>query len=250
MQVTYYKHFSYALDRDMEFKVYGHSGKVLVIFPAQNGRFFDYENFGMVDSLSRYIESGQIQLFTVDSVDEESWSLEGQDYDRRIRRQEAYYHYICDEFYPYMKKLHYETTGQDDEVFTSGCSMGATHALNFFLRRPDLFNGVIALSGVYHASYFFPNYVHPIIYQNSITDYLPNMPKDHPYLDLYRRSKIVVCVGQGTWEDESIADTLIVQKAFNDLGVEAWCDFWGYDVNHDWPWWRTQIAYFINFFLE
>ena len=27
------------------------------------------------------------------------------------------------------------------------------------------------------------------------------------YLDLYRQSKIIVCVGQGAWEDEAVEDT-------------------------------------------
>ena len=32
---------------------------------------------------------------------------------------------------------------------TNGCSMGAYHALNFFLKHPDVFQGMIALSGLY-----------------------------------------------------------------------------------------------------
>jgi esterase/lipase superfamily enzyme len=28
--------------------------------------------------------------------------------------------------------------------------------------------------------------------------------------------------------------------------VPAWFDYWGYDVNHDWPWWRRQLPYFLG----
>lgn len=28
--------------------------------------------------------------------------------------------------------------------------------------------------------------------------------------------------------------------------IPAWIDFWGYDVNHDWDWWRVQFPYFVK----
>ena len=30
------------------------------------------------------------------------------------------------------------------------------------------------------------------------------------------------------------------------LGIPAWVDLWGPDVNHDWPWWRRQMPYFLE----
>ena len=50
MNVEYYKELSHELNRDMEFKVYGHTGIPCLVFPAQNGRFYDFENFGMIDA--------------------------------------------------------------------------------------------------------------------------------------------------------------------------------------------------------
>ena len=49
MKVEYYKEYSNCLNRDMEYKVYGHAGIPLLVFPAQDGRFFDFENFGMIN---------------------------------------------------------------------------------------------------------------------------------------------------------------------------------------------------------
>ena len=51
MKVEYYKEYSHNLGRDMEFKVYGHSGRPFLVFPCQDGRFFDYENMGMIDAV-------------------------------------------------------------------------------------------------------------------------------------------------------------------------------------------------------
>ncbi len=32
----------------------------------------------------------------------------------------------------------------------------------------------------------------------------------------------------------------LLQGAFEEKGIQAWVDFWGHDVNHDWPWWRRH----------
>ena len=29
-------------------------------------------------------------------------------------------------------------------------------------------------------------------------------------------------------------------------GIPNWIDFWGGDVNHDWPWWRRMLPYFLD----
>ena len=81
------------------------------------------------------------------------------------------------------------------------CSLGATHAANLYFRRPDLFNGLLALSGIYDASYGFGSYMDDPVYMNSPVHYLPNLPSDHPYMELYRRRKAILCVGQGAWEE-------------------------------------------------
>ena len=51
VNIKYYKEYSHHLNRDMEFKVYGHSGQPILIFPCQDGRFYDFENFNMVYSI-------------------------------------------------------------------------------------------------------------------------------------------------------------------------------------------------------
>ena len=39
-------------------------------------------------------------------------------------------------------------------------------------------------------------------------------------------------------------------RIFREKGIEAWCDFWGPDVNHDWPWWFRQMRYFLPFMIN
>ena len=69
MHVRYYKEYSQHLQRDMEFKVYGHAGLPMIVFPCQDGKFYDFEDRGMVNTVADRLENGQLQLFCVGCVD-------------------------------------------------------------------------------------------------------------------------------------------------------------------------------------
>ena len=168
MNVEYYKELSHELNRDMEFKVYGHTGIPCLVFPAQNGRFYDFENFGMIDAAHEYVDAGRIQFFCCDSIDNETWSNVDGNPRERMEQHERYYHYIIDELILRIQEIStYANSGKEPhDMMTCGCSLGAFHALNFFLRRPDLFNRVLAMSGLYHADYFFHDYHDELTYRN------------------------------------------------------------------------------------
>ncbi|MCI9049677.1 MAG: esterase family protein [Coprobacillus sp.] len=248
MKVEWFKEYSQCLNRDMEFNVYGHAGEPILVFPSQNGRYFDFANNGMVATIEHLIDDGKVQLFCCDSIDQESWSDEGGDNSHRTYMMEQWYYYIVNELVPRIFEIN--SLGNNGSyasgIFTTGCSMGATHAANFMFRRPDIFKGCIALSGYYDSDLFFSDYHDDILYRNSPIQYINGMSYDHPYVDLYRQCKIVLCTGQGAWEDDMIVSTSRMKELLDYKDVPAWIDFWGYDVNHDWPWWRVQFPYFVE----
>lgn len=240
MKVEYHKWYSQNLNRDMEYKTYGEEGHAIIAVPSQDGRFFDWENYQMVDTLSPWIESGKIRLICIDTIDWETWSNRGGDGRWRIEQHERWFHYVVDELLPNVRHW-------DDETFLiTGCSMGAFHAATFFFRRPDLFDTLIAMSGLYTADYGFPWYHDDLTYANSPQDFIPQMNGDHPWLEWYRRRCIIFCIGQGRWEEETLASTREMDRILKEKGVPAWFDYWGYDVDHDWPSWRNQLAYFMQ----
>jgi len=87
------------------------------------------------------------------------------------------------------------------------------------------------------------------LYMNSPERYLPNMAADHPYIDIYNQKDIIICIGQGAWED-GLGSQFFLQSVFEKKGINAWFDYWGFDVNHDWPWWKKQMRYFLPVLLE
>ena len=249
MHTHYEKWYSPALGRDMEIKVYGRGGKPVLFIPCQDGRFFDFENFGMADAWSPFLESGRATVFSVDTIDTETWSNTGGDPYWRIRRHEAWIRYLTDEVVPYIRSFCRGYGWQvDPGVLVFGCSLGAMHAANLYFRFPQLFDELLALSGVYSSDYGFGGYMDDIVYLNSPVHYLANMPVDHPYLALYREHRAIICVGQGPWE---LTDhTRALHRVLVEKGIPAWVDYWGWDVSHDWPWWFKQVGHFVPDLLK
>lgn len=242
MKTEYFKEYSPALGRDMEFMVYGHAGRPVLYIPCQDGRFHDFGDFHMADTLAPWIDSGQIIVFSVDTIDKETWSDKNGDPYWRARRHEQWMSYLFYEMAPRML----DRTRQDG-ILAFGCSLGATHAANLYLRRPDLFNGCLALSGIYTADYGFGGYMDEVVYQNSPVHYMANLPRDHSYIDIFNRQRAAICVGLGPWE---IPDsTRRLADIFYHKGIRTWVDFWGYDCAHDWPWWYKQTVYFLPWLL-
>lgn len=248
MEVQYFKQYSPAIGRDMECKVYGHAGRPVLFIPCQDGKYVDFENFHMTDYFRPWIDAGKVMVFSIDTIDLETYSATGDPY-WRIRRHEDWVRYITDEMVPFMRAMVNERNGWDGYpgVLIFGCSLGATHAANLYLRRPDLFDSCLALSGIYSTSYGFGDYMDEVVYANSPIDYMQNFPTDHPYMDLYRQHKAVICCGQGAWEQPDT--TLRLKHILESKGIPVWVDVWGYDVNHDWPWWYKQVEYFLPHLL-
>ena len=134
------------------------------------------------------------------------------------------------------------------ESWCLGAVWGATHGANLYFRRPDLFDRLLALSGLYSTEYGFGSYMDEVVYRNSPIRYLGDMTEDHPFIQLYNLKKAVICVGQGPWElPESTRQLDRILKAKK---IDAWVDYWGYDCSHDWYWWYKQVEYFLPYLLN
>ena len=249
MEIQYFNEYSPALDREMALKVWGHGGRPVLFIPCQNGHCYDFENFGMLDVWRPWIEAGQVTVFAVDTIDQETWSDKGGDPGHRSWMHERWMSFLCDEIAPYIQDMTRRNNGWGGNpgIIAFGCSLGATHAVNLFFRRPDLFDGLLALSGIYTASYGWDDYSAERVYLNSPVDYLAGMPKDHPYISQYNDHRGIIVVGQGPWE---VPDTTFrLRDICQEKGIGVWFDIWGYDVRHDWDWWFEQVRYHVPHLL-
>lgn len=143
MQTEYYREYSPSLGRDMEIKRYGHAGRPVLFIPCQDGRFYDFENFHMTDAWAPWIDSGRAMVFSIDTIDRETWSDKGGDPHWRIRRHEQWMDFITREAVPFIRGEANRLNGWEGYpgIIAFGCSLGALHAANLFFRFPDLFDG-------------------------------------------------------------------------------------------------------------
>lgn len=249
MHTQYFNFYSHALGHNMECKIYGHAGRPILFIPCQDGHYYDFENFKMADVFAPWIESGQVMVCSINTIDEETWSNKNGDCRWRIERHEQWIRYITDEVVPFLRHAANEMNGWNGEpgIMVFGASLGATHAANLYFRRPDLFDRLLALSGIYTSEYGFGDYMDDLVYQNSPVHYMANLPGDHPYVAQYNSQKSVICVGQGAWElPES---TRQLHYSLQSKGINTWVDYWGYDCRHDWDWWYKQVVYFLPYLL-
>jgi esterase/lipase superfamily enzyme len=249
MQTNYHNEYSHHLGRQIEYKVYGHKGKPVLVFPTSKGRFYQYEDFGMIHALSGFINDGTIQLWAADGIDWETFFADDSnswDQIARIKRHEQYFNYIKEELIPaILQKSKENNGGQEQQLLLTGCSMGAYHSANFYFRYPQSVDALIALSGLYSTDYFFGQYKPTEIYLNSPLDYLKG-PQPTQYMEKFKTSKLFFCCGQGAYESPMIDETYALKSLLEAKGIPAQVDFWGTDSKHDWDWWQKQIVYFME----
>ncbi|MBQ6562782.1 MAG: esterase family protein [Clostridia bacterium] len=249
MQTQYWNEYSPALGRNMEVKRYGHAGRPVLFIPCQNGRFFDFENFHMTDVWAPFIERGDCVVYSTDVIDQETWSDTEGDPQWRIARHEQWMRFLTDELALFIREDVNQLNGWTGfpGIIAFGCSLGALHAANLFFRRPDLFDGLLALSGIYTASYGFGSFSNHDVYLNSPVDFLAGMPNDHPYIQQYNRTRGIIVVGTGPWEMPE--STYRLKELSEEKGLGLWVDIWGSDSAHDWDWWFKQVNYHVPHLL-
>jgi esterase/lipase superfamily enzyme len=231
------------LGQALELKVYGTGGRPMLVFPTVKGRFVDYENFGMVAACQGLLDAGKLTIFAVDGVDAQSWASESaHPYDRALRHNQ-YDACVAREVVPLIRARCRASEPRD--LIVTGCSFGAYHAAHFLFRHPDLCNAVIALSGIYSLNYFLGDYCDREVYFNDPLRYLPNLT-DRWYLDRLKESRIILCCGQGAWEEYCLQQSRALAATLQAKGIPHMLDLWGHDVYHDWPWWQKQIVYFLG----
>jgi esterase/lipase superfamily enzyme len=230
-----------SLARHMEIVTYGHYGFPLLLFPTAAADFLEYERFQLIDAIAEYINAGKVKVFSINSINRESW-LNPRMHPRDMGiRQAQYNDYICNEVVPYIWSNCQGRIG----IVTSGASLGAFHSANQLFRRPDLFDGMIAMSGSFDIrGYIKSNYYDDNLYFNNPVDYVPALSDDFFLPLLQKKQHIHIVTGQGDYENPEASRRLSGILAAK--GVPHTLDLWGFDMPHDWPTWRKMLRYYIS----
>jgi len=221
---------------------FGHYGRPVLVFPAQNGNRYEWEERGMVAAVADLLDAGRVKLYCVDSWDAAIWHDEWLPLEERARRHAAYEDWLLGHVVPVI----HADCAAFQEIVTTGVSFGAFHAANLTLRRGDLFPLAICLSGIYDVSAIGWGERGDAVYFNNPADYVAGLGGEH--LDWLRsRVSLLLVVGRGMWEDStgSLEQTHRFGALLDGKGIRHELDVWGEDTPHDWPSWRAQIAHHL-----
>lgn len=232
--------FSPSLNKDMPIASYGDYGFALLLVPTAAADYLEYERFQLMDHLAPFINSGKVKVFSIDSINNESWLNNEMDAKHKSMRQQAWNSYVFNEVIPFIKN----STSDETPIITCGASFGALHSMNLFLKRPDLINGVIAMSGVYDLSEYTKGYFDDDAYFNSPWHYMQNLA-DHDLLEQIRQSKhIHILSGSGNYEDPAASGRFA--KVLYDKGIWYELDIWSEEWPHDWNTWRAMLPQYLE----
>ncbi len=232
--------YSPALQKDMPIVSYGDYGFALLLVPTAAADYLEYERFQMMEILAPYIDTGKLRVFSINSINNESWLNNEMAGAHKAIRHNQFNEYVYNEVVPFIKNA----TSAETPIITCGASFGALHSMNLFLKRPDLINGVIAMSGVYDLTEYSKEYFDEQVYFNSPMHYIPNL-SDHAMLEEIRKSQhIHILSGSGDYEDPDASRAFAA--VLYGKGITYELDIWGEEWKHDWPTWRAMLPVYLE----
>lgn len=232
--------YSERLNKHMEIASYGHYGFALLLIPTAAADYLEYERFMLIKAIEKYINDGKVKVFSVNSINTESWMNKQMYPPHKGIRHNQFNEYIYNEVIPYIKTH----TSPDTPIITCGASFGALHSMNLFLKRPDLINGVMAMSGCYNLAEYTNGFFNDDVYFNSPEHYIPNLEDDFYLSRIRNAQKILISTGSGAWEDPDASRRF--SAILNSKGIAHELDVWGYDMPHDWDTWRKMLPYYLE----
>jgi esterase/lipase superfamily enzyme len=225
----------------MELLLFGHAGARVIVFPTRQGRFYDYEDWRLVDSVRDSIEAGALQMFCVDSVDSESLYCEHAPPPRRIERHRQYENYILQEVVPFTA-----SRNPSPDLVAHGCSIGAYHAMNIALRHPGCFRKVVALSGRYDLTRpvgpfrdLFGSYYDQDIYFHTPNHFLPGLA-DPATLDQLRKLEITIAIGE---EDPFRESACELSRILHEKAIPHQLNIWQGEAHKPYHWRQMARLY-------
>lgn len=242
MNREYLRWYSPRLHRDMEMLLFGHAGAKVLMFPTRDGRFFQYEDLGIVRSLADKVRAGHLQLYCIEGLAGETFYDRGQHPADRIRRHVAYEEYILNEVLPLMS-----ARNPHGSTIVAGCSLGAFQAASLVFRHPHLFSKLAAFSGRFDLTLsvecfgdLFDGYHDETVYFHMPSQFLPGLSCSWR-IERLRQMDIVLVIGR---EDPFLDNNRHLSRVLSDKHIPHRLHEWDGRAHRAGAW-RKMAALYI-----
>lgn len=216
MRKEEYKIPSQILNKDLKVVVYGHSGVNFLFFPITDDDPYEYENIKLIESLEPLINKGRIKVFSAETNNQGSWLNQSISPKERSDQHYLFNTYLTNELVNFI----YNDNGSPVPIITVGVGIGAFHAVNTYLRRPDMFSGTVGVNGFYDIQWLSGTYYDENCYFNSPLHYLPNLTDDYWLSFLQSQHHITLGAQAGNWDMVNQANRLAEILNYKNISYE------------------------------
>jgi esterase/lipase superfamily enzyme len=218
---------------NMTVKRYGDWGPPLIYFPTCGGKHGEFDWYNLAEDMYPWIAAGKVQVFSIDSINQETFYNQTLHPYHKIQWQKGYERYVMDELLPFI--LH---KAQNDNIACMGSSFGGYTVARFFFKYPQVFRLAVAMSSTFSMKNLLEGYYDNDVYYNSPTDFLPNQSDPHFYHTVNQESLFWMFCGEN---DICIQENDEFSSLLNSKGIRHWYDRWPSPCDHHEFWWKKQV---------
>jgi esterase/lipase superfamily enzyme len=226
----------------MELLVFGHAGKTILFFPTRTARFYDYEDWRVIETLEPRISAGSLQVVCLDSIDTESFYSKVVHPEQRIQRHLQFEKYVLFEVIPFINQIN-----AHPYLISAGCSLGAFHAANIAFRHPHLFKKIVGMSGRYDLTLkleffddLFDGYRNYDIYFNTPSRFIADLSGER-IIRLLKKMEMIFVIGR---EDAFLENNIQLHTLLLEKGIENSLIFWDGEA-HKARYWRQMVQLYF-----
>src|SRR5215210_2780049 len=95
--------YSHRLQKEMPVVVYGSYGFALLLVPTAAADYLEYERFQLIDAVRQFVDSGKVKIFSINSINNESWLNNEMEPRHKIIRHQQFNDYVYEEVLPFIR---------------------------------------------------------------------------------------------------------------------------------------------------
>lgn len=217
---------------------YGRSGLPLIYLPTSGGDETEFERYGMHRDCARWIDSGRLQVFSVDACGPRGLFNDALPPPERMRVYVEFERWAVGALLPAV-----EACAPGAAIEVVGASYGAFAAANLLLKYPGRVALACGLGGVYEMHHRLEGYRGDEVYFHTPLDYLPGL-RDPVLLESIRAT-------EGFWlfaaaADPWLAETQALAARLRDKALPHRLEVWPAPAAHHETWWKRQLRAFLE----
>lgn len=221
-----------SLGRDMELTIYGTSGTPIIGLPTRGATCHQWEKFGMVNAISYQLENGYNKLYTLSSVDDQSFLNEKVTPGQRLVRQQQFESYLIEEVVPYV-----EEQSRVKFIIIAGIDLGGYQAITSALKYPESFGKAIGMSGIYDIKPFMDGFYNDDVYYSNPMDFVPNMSEQKLLNNVRKVDFRLVSFDTDERKKDAERFSNVLRMKF----IEHDLDIWSMESDDEWDLWPQML---------